>query len=71
MKLADFPGLKKQPARQKLRLAEELWFEGVEDDTLPVPAWHKQLLSERIAGYAAGKLKRICTGELKRRLSVK
>ncbi len=71
MKLADFPELKALPARQKLKLAEELWFEGVNDESLPVPAWHQELLSERIAAYRAGKLKTISTKELKRRLGVK
>ena len=71
MKLADFPQLKELPARQKLRLAEELWFEGVNEETLPVPAWHQELLSERLAGYKAGKLKTISIRELKRRLGVK
>ncbi len=71
MKLADFPKLKELPARQKLRLAEELWYDGVNDDSLPVPAWHKELLSERMAAYRAGKLKTISVGELKRRLRMK
>ena len=70
MKLADFPKLKALPTRQKLRLAEELWFDGV-DDRLPVPAWHKELLSERMSAYAEGKLKTISSAELKRRLGVK
>jgi putative addiction module component (TIGR02574 family) len=71
MKLADFPTLKELPARQKLQLAEELWFDGVNDRTLPVPDWHKELLSQRIAAYKAGKLKTISVVELKRRLGVK
>ena len=71
MTLADFPKLKELPPRQKLKLAEELWFDGVSDDTLPVPGWHKQLLSERIAAYKKGNLKTISSGELKRRLGIK
>ncbi len=71
MKLADFPKLKKLPARQKLQLAEELWHDGVNEESLPVPAWHKQLLSERIAAYKAGRLKTISIPELKQRLGVK
>ncbi len=71
MKLADFPKLKELPARQKLKLAEELWYDAVSDDTLPVPASHKELLSERLASYRAGKLKTISIQELKRRLRVK
>jgi len=71
MKLADFPKLKELPAGQKLQLAEELWFDGVNDESLPVPPWHKELLSERIAAYKAGKVKTISVGELKRRLGVK
>jgi putative addiction module component (TIGR02574 family) len=71
MTLADFPKLKELSARQKLRLAEELWFDGVDDDSLPVPSWHKELLSERIDAYKRGRLKTISTRELKRRLGVK
>jgi putative addiction module component (TIGR02574 family) len=70
MKLADFPKLKALPAREKLELAEELWFEGVNDESLPVPAWHQELLSERFAAYRAGKLKTISIAELKRRLGI-
>jgi len=71
MQLADFPRLKKLPAKQKLRLAEELWFAGVADESLSVPTWHRQLLAERMAGYATGKLKTISNAELKRRLRFK
>ena len=71
MTLADFPKLKELSALQKLKLAEELWFDGVSDEALPVPGWHKQLLSERLAAYKAGSLKTLSVGELKRRLGVK
>ena len=71
MTLADFPKLKELPPRQKLKLAEELWFDGVSDDALPVPDWHKKILSERLAAYKAGSLKTISVAELKRRLGVK
>ena len=71
MTLADFPKLKELPRREKLKLAEELWFEGVGEDALPVPGWHRKLLSERLAAYKAGKLKTVSVAELKRRLGVK
>jgi len=71
MTLADFPKLKGLPRRQKLKLAEELWFEGVGEDALPVPGWHRKLLAERLAAYKAGKLKTVSVAELKRRLGVK
>ena len=71
MTLADFPKLKKLPPKQKLKLAEELWMDGVSDESLPVPGWHKELLAERMAAYKKGTLKTISTGELKRRLGVK
>ena len=71
MTLADFPKLKRLPAKQKLKLAEELWFEGVSDETLAVPAWHKEILSERMAAYKRGALKTISMDELKRRLRLK
>ena len=66
-----FPKLKQLPARQKLKLAEELWFDGVSDGALPVPAWHQELLTERVAAYKAGNLKTISIGELKRRLKLR
>ena len=71
MTLADFPKQKRLPAKQKLKLAEELWFEGVSDETLAVPAWHKEILSERMAAYKKGTLNTISMDELKRRLRLK
>jgi hypothetical protein len=43
----------------------------VSDEALPVPAWHHELLAERLAAYKAGNLKTISVGELKRRLKVR
>lgn len=71
MTLADFPKLRELPSRQKLKLAEELWFDCVSDDALPFPGWHKKLLSERMAAYKAGSLKTLSVAESKRRLGVK
>jgi len=71
VKLADFPQLKQLPARQKLKLAEERWFDGVSDETLPVPEWHQEILAERMAAYKAGNVKTISVDELKRRLKFK
>jgi len=68
MTLARFPELKKLPKRQRLKLAEELWFSGV-DDSMPVESLDKQLLEERWNAYRAGKIKRISLNELERRLS--
>ena len=41
------------------------------DESLPVPAWHQELLAERLAAFKAGKLRTISIGELKRRLGVR
>ncbi len=71
MKLADFPELKELTPQQKLQLAEELWCDGVNEKTLPVPPWHKALLTKRLAAYKAGQLKTVSMSELKRRLRVK
>jgi putative addiction module component (TIGR02574 family) len=68
MTLARFPELKKLPKRQRLKLAEELWFSGV-DDSMPVEPHDKQLLEERWNAYRAGKAKRLSLNELERRLS--
>jgi hypothetical protein len=40
MTLTQFPDLQKLPKRQKLKLAEELWFAAV-DDSAPVSADHQ------------------------------
>jgi hypothetical protein len=68
MTLANFPELTKLPKRQRMKLAEELWFSGV-DDTLPVNPTHKKILNERWTAYKAGSVKRITLSELERRLA--
>ena len=70
MKLADFPALTKLAKRQRLELAEELWFSGVDDD-LPVSARHRATLDERWSAYQKGRAKRLTLSELERRLSRK
>jgi len=70
MKLADFPALAKLPKRQRLALAEALWFSGV-DDALPVSARHRAILDERWSAYQKGRVKRVTLSELERRLSGK
>ena len=70
MKLADFPALTKLPKRQRLELAEELWFSGV-DDGLPVGARHRAMLDERWSEYQKGRVKRLTLSELERRVARK
>lgn len=70
MTLASFPELTRLPKRQRLKLAEELWFSGV-DDSVPVASIDKQLLDERWNAYRAGKVKGISLKDLERRLSRK
>lgn len=67
MKLADFPALARLPKRQRLKLAEELWFSSADDD-LPVSAEHKTVLDERWEAYKQGRVKRLSLDELERRL---
>lgn len=68
MTLARFPELTKLSKRQRMKLAEELWFSGV-DDSLPVNPVHKKILDERWAAYKTGKIRRIPLSELERRLA--
>lgn len=70
MTLANFPELTKLPKRQRLKIAEELWFSGV-DDTLAVSASHRTTLDERWSAYQAGRAKRVSLAELERRLARK
>ena len=68
MSLAKFPELAKLPKRQRMKLAEELWFSSV-DDRLPVSPVHKAIIDERWTAYKSGNLKRMSFAELERRLA--
>lgn len=68
MTLANFPALTKLPKRQRMKLAEELWFSGV-DDSLPAHPTHKKILDERWTAYKEGQVRRITLPELERRLA--
>jgi putative addiction module component (TIGR02574 family) len=65
MSLTDFPHLKRLPARDRLKIAEELW-DSAATDALPVPASHKSLVRSRRAAYARGEVKTVTVAELKR-----
>ena len=67
MTLADYPALTKLPKRQRLQLAEDLWFSGI-DDSLPVSPRHRSMLEERWSAYRKGRAKRVTLSELERRL---
>jgi putative addiction module component (TIGR02574 family) len=67
MSLSNYPDLAKLPRRERLKLAEELWFSGA-DDSMPATAAQKQLLDARWAAYKAGHAKTISAAELERRL---
>ena len=66
--LADFPELTKLSKRQRLKLAEELWFSGA-DDSLPASPAHRKIIDERWSAYQTGKIRRIPLLELERRLT--
>lgn len=68
MSLASFPQLQKLPKKQRLKLAEELWVSGIDDD-VPVSPADRRLLDNRWRDYESGKLKRITLAELERRLA--
>ena len=70
MKLTDFPVLVKLPKRQRLKLAEELWFSSV-DDSLPVSPENRDVLDQRWQSYKKGSVKRLSLEELERRLQRK
>ena len=70
MTLADFPALTKLPKRQRLKLAEELWFSGV-DDSLPVSTLHQKVLDERWSACQKGRAQRLSLSELEQRLAHK
>ena len=65
MSLTDFPQLKRLPARDRLKIAEELW-DSAASNALPVPASHKSLVRSRRAAYARGEITTLTMAELKR-----
>ena len=67
MALAHFPELQKLTKSQKLRLAEELWLDAV-DDGKRMSAKHRRLVDSRWTAYRAGKVKRISMAELEARV---
>lgn len=65
MSITDFPQLKRLPARERMKIAEELW-DSAASDALPVPSSHKSLVRTRRAAYLRGEIKTITINELKR-----
>jgi hypothetical protein len=68
MRLAQFPQLQQLTRSQKLKLAEELWLEAV-DDSEPMSPQHRRLVDGRWKDYRAGKEKRISMAELEARVA--
>jgi putative addiction module component (TIGR02574 family) len=68
MTLANFPELTKLPKRQRMKLAEELWFSSI-DDRLPAHPKHKKILDQRWSAYKSGKTARLSANELQQRLA--
>lgn len=67
MALARFPELQKLTKNQKLKLAEELWLDAV-DDPKKMSAKHRRLVDARWGAYRTGKVKRISMAELEARV---
>lgn len=65
MTLADFPELKRLPAKARLKIAEALW-DSAASDALPVPNSHKPLIRARRAAYARGELGTVTMVELRK-----
>lgn len=51
-----------------MQLADELWLSGVDDKT-KVPAWHREILDQRLSDCRNGNVKGISLEELERRLA--
>lgn len=66
--LAAFPELARLTKAKRLKLADELWMSGIEDET-PVPQWHQETLDQRWKDYQAGKTKRLTLKQLEQRLA--
>ena len=67
MATAVLPSLLKLPKRKRMELAESLWL-SVADDSMNVPADHKEILSSRLKSYRAGALQTVSSRSLIKRL---
>ncbi len=56
------------PKRKRLEIAESLWLSVADEEKMPVPVSHKEVLDDRLAAYRAGKSKPISHVDLMRRL---
>jgi putative addiction module component (TIGR02574 family) len=65
MTLANFPELQRLSRPARMKLAAELW-DSAASDSLPVPASHKTLLTDRRAAYIRGEMRTLTIAELKR-----
>jgi putative addiction module component (TIGR02574 family) len=54
--------------RERLEIAESLWLSVADEEKMPVPETHKEILDARLANYRAGKSRPIAHEELMRRL---
>lgn len=60
--------LLKLPKRRRLEIAESLWLSVADEEGMPVPEGHKEILNARLADYRSGKSKPVSHEELMRRL---
>jgi putative addiction module component (TIGR02574 family) len=56
------------PKKRRLEIAEQLWLSVADEEKMPVPAEHRDILDERLAAYRSGKSKVISMAELMRRV---
>ncbi len=70
MTLAAFPELKKLSAKERFKLADELWQSGI-SDSAKVTVKQQKELKGRWQAYKTGKSKRISMAELSKRLESK
>lgn len=54
--IAAPPGFDELPVEEKLDYLQTLWARIVsKPEDVPVPDWHRQIITERLAAYRAGK----------------
>ncbi len=70
MKIADIPQLVGLALAEKMLLVEELWeVIAQNEDHLPIPAWHEQVLAEDAVRYAANPTEGSPWTDVKRRIT--
>lgn len=69
MDAAQIESIEKMSTEQKLKLMELLWSDlSAQPSNIPIPKWHSDVLSERLASVKSGRTDFVEWSDVKRKL---